>query len=241
MASIPTWNGYAEPEVAATSIAAATPAGTLLTFSPGNNNKTAVAKLTPVTHVNDPVDAILVSEIVDDATYKDQYAIYKDIDFSAYTKIGEAVQVLKGFKGLTMCSLALAANSILGVNSISVTAGGTGYTNESAVTLSGGTGSGFTGYIKAIGGVIQEIVVTNPGVYTVKPTTVNVAGGGSGATFSIANLSANPAPAGTELIIDASTGKLKVRPTGDSTSPTIAVCIDPLGATDTQTGKIHMV
>lgn len=194
-----------------------------------------------MTHVNDPVDAILVSEIVDDATWKDQYQIYKDIDFSAFTKIGETIQVLKGFKGLTMCSLPLAANSIQGINDIAVTAGGTNYVNESAVTLSGGTGSGFTGYIKAIGGVIQSIVVTNPGVYTVKPTTVNVAGGGSGATFTIGNLSANPAPAGTELIIDASTGKLKARPTGDSTSPTIAICLDALGAADTQTGKVHMV
>lgn len=160
--SIPTWNGYAEPEVAATTINAATPGGILLTFSPGNNNKAAGSKLAPCTHVNDPVDAILISEVVSDADYKDQYYIYKDIDFSAYTKIGEPSLVLKGFKGLTMCSLALVA----------------------------------------------------PGA---------------------------PAPAGTELIIDAATSKLKVRPGGDTTSPTIAVCIDALGATDTQTGAVHMV
>jgi hypothetical protein len=241
MASIPTWNGYAEPEVGETTLAAATVAGTLLTFSPGNNNKTANTKLGLCTHVNDPVDAILISEVVDAATYKDQYNIYKDIDYSAFTVIGETSQVLKGFKGLTMHSLPLGTNSIQGVNSISVTAGGTGYTNGSPVTLTGGTGSGFTGIANCIGGVIQSITVTNPGVYTVVPTTVVVAGGGSGATFAAPVLSPAPAAKGTELIIDASTSKLKVRPTGDVTSPTIAVCIDALLAGATQTGAVHMV
>lgn len=50
-----------------------------------------------------------------------------------------------------------------------------------------------------------------------------------------------PAVKGTELIIDAATSKLKVRPGGDSTSPTIAVLIDALAGTETQTGKVHMV
>ena len=163
MNAIPTWNGFAEPEVGATNLAVPTGSGILLTFSPGNNNKAALGVLAPVSHVNDPVDAILLSEIVDATTYQNWYQIYKDIDYSWFTQVGSASNVLKIFNGLTMCSLALTAP------------------------------------------------------------------GGSGA------------PAGTELIIDAANACLKVRPGGDSTSPTIAVLLDAVLATAVQTGKVHMV
>lgn len=67
--------------------------------------------------------------------------------------------------------------------------GGTGYpaSSETALTFSGGTGSGAAGYaVINSSGVPTEILMTNHGSYTAAPTaTISTAGGGSGATVTI--------------------------------------------------------
>jgi hypothetical protein len=75
------------------------------------------------------------------------------------------------------------AGQLLGVT---VTAGGTGYTNGAAVaaTISGGGGTGATATALVVGGVIQSITVTNPGAGYTSDPTVTVATG-TGATYLI--------------------------------------------------------
>ena len=70
---------------------------------------------------------------------------------------------------------------------VPVTAGGSGYTSGllNPITAVGGTGSGFTGYGVAVNGVMTAVVVTNPGQYTVAPTSFT-ATGGAGVTFGAA-------------------------------------------------------
>lgn len=71
-----------------------------------------------------------------------------------------------------------------GVGEVSVTAGGTGYTSDVAVSFSGGGGSGAQAIVStATNGVIVAITVTNPGSGYTSPPTVAIAGtGGTGAT-----------------------------------------------------------
>jgi hypothetical protein len=107
-----TWNGYAEPEVEASTLVALAPSGTLLTYSPGGTALGLTGnsgKLGLLTNVADPIDAIMVSEIISDSNAKDQQYIYTDIDYSYWTKIGEPLNVLKCFKGLTMSGLPIVA------------------------------------------------------------------------------------------------------------------------------------
>lgn len=69
------------------------------------------------------------------------------------------------------------------VDHIEVTAGGTGYTASSVVSVSGGSGSGFVGYpVVNSSGAIIAIVIVNGGSGYESPT-VSVTGG-SGATFT---------------------------------------------------------
>lgn len=73
----------------------------------------------------------------------------------------------------------------IGVAVVTVGAGGTGYTNGAAATFSappaGGTTA--TGTIEVVGGVIQRVIITDPGSGYVAAPTVS-APGGSGATLS---------------------------------------------------------
>lgn len=69
-----------------------------------------------------------------------------------------------------------------GVVAISVTAGGTGYTKDFAVTGSGGAGSGLAGTAIVNRGVVVRIEITDVGTgYTSAPTVVLSAGDGMGA------------------------------------------------------------
>lgn len=71
------------------------------------------------------------------------------------------------------------------VIAVNVTAGGTGYVNDAAVTFSapGGGGVTATGIIKVTGGVITRVEITNPGSgYTTAPTVT--APTGADATFA---------------------------------------------------------
>ena len=77
------------------------------------------------------------------------------------------------------------ANSGGVVDTIAITAGGTGYTFIPTVTITGGGGSGATAtaVISGRGGSVTEIIIDDGGSgYTSAPTVTISSGGGSGAT-----------------------------------------------------------
>lgn len=68
------------------------------------------------------------------------------------------------------------------VQSVTVTNGGTGYTDAPAVAFSGGSGTGAAGYAIVNNGVVSSIVITAPGSgYSGTPTVAFTGGGGSSA------------------------------------------------------------
>lgn len=71
-----------------------------------------------------------------------------------------------------------------GVTAITISNGGSGYTEAPTVTLAGGGGgSGATAQATVVGGVITKITVTNAGMgYTEAPTVTITGGNGTGAT-----------------------------------------------------------
>jgi autotransporter-associated beta strand protein len=121
-------------------------------------------------------------------------------------------------QSITMAQPFLAASGT-GVSSVPVTAAGSGYITPPQVsftggTVTGGSGSGATAYatIDPATGKLTGIVVTNPGTYSVAPTTVTLTGGGgSGATLGSISTAANTSGgmtfsgAGTTALSGAST------------------------------------
>jgi uncharacterized repeat protein (TIGR01451 family) len=102
-----------------------------------------------------------------------------------------------------------------GVASITLTAGGTGYTTAPTVTISGGGGTGAAATAIVDGGIVVGINVTNPGSgYTTAPT-VTLGGPGTGAT-ALATLTSSQRIATTGAL-----GAGSVTPT--MTVPTTAV------------------
>ncbi|MDQ0510874.1 phage tail sheath subtilisin-like domain-containing protein [Ancylobacter amanitiformis] len=75
-----------------------------------------------------------------------------------------------------------------GIQSIAVTAGGTGYTSAPTVAIAGSGGAGATAVATVAGGVVTAITVTNPGFgYPTSGLTVTLTGGGgTGATATAA-------------------------------------------------------
>ena len=74
-----------------------------------------------------------------------------------------------------------------GVNQITVSAGGSGYTSPPAVTFTGGGGTGATAVATVSNGAVTSVSVTNSGSgYNSSPTVVFTGGAGSGATASVA-------------------------------------------------------
>jgi len=66
---------------------------------------------------------------------------------------------------------------------VSITAQGSGYTQASTVSMSGGGGTGFVGFpIVSSGGKVVGVHITNGGEGYTEPVTVTFAGGGTGAT-----------------------------------------------------------
>lgn len=69
-----------------------------------------------------------------------------------------------------------------GVDGVTITNGGTGYTSAPTVTLTGGGGTGATATATVSGGVVTAITITNAGSgYTSAPTVAFSGGGGTGA------------------------------------------------------------
>lgn len=76
----------------------------------------------------------------------------------------------------------------LGVRSVTVNSGGTGYTVAPTVSFNGGGGSGATGTATISGGRITAINITRTGTgYTSAPTIVLTGSSGTGATFTVTN------------------------------------------------------
>ena len=77
-----------------------------------------------------------------------------------------------------------------GVGSATISAGGSGYVGSPLVAITGGGGSGATGYAVVNGaGGVTGIVITNPGIgYTSTPTITLTGGGGTGAVASLATV-----------------------------------------------------
>jgi CO/xanthine dehydrogenase Mo-binding subunit len=72
------------------------------------------------------------------------------------------------------------------INSISVSAGGSGYTSAPTVTLTGGGGTGATATATITNGAVSAIALTSAGSgYTSAPTVVMSGGGGTGATGTV--------------------------------------------------------
>lgn len=68
------------------------------------------------------------------------------------------------------------------VNGVTVTAGGTGYTTNFAVTFTGGAGTGAAGTAVVSGGQVVSVIMTNRGTgYTSAPSPSFAAGSGTGA------------------------------------------------------------
>jgi hypothetical protein len=74
------------------------------------------------------------------------------------------------------------------VNSLSIAAGGTGYTSAPTVTFTGGGGSGAAASATVSGGAVVSITVTSPGSGYTSVPTVNFTGGGGTGASAVANL-----------------------------------------------------
>jgi len=105
------------------------------------------------------------------------------------------------------------------VDSIIVTAAGTGYTSVPTVGFSGGAGSGAAGTAVLTGGVLTSVTMTNGGKdYTTSPTVAITGGGGASATaIAPLNLGSINALALTDGGTGYTTGSL-VETAGDGTS-----------------------
>ena len=76
-----------------------------------------------------------------------------------------------------------------GVTSLTLTAGGTGYTSAPAVTFTGGSGSNAAAVATIDGGIITALTMTNPGTGYITAPTVSFVGGGGGSATATAVIS----------------------------------------------------
>ncbi len=76
-----------------------------------------------------------------------------------------------------------------GVTSLTLTAGGTGYTSAPAVTFTGGSGTGAAAIATISGGIITALTITDPGVGYITTPTISFVGGGGGSATATATIS----------------------------------------------------
>lgn len=70
------------------------------------------------------------------------------------------------------------------VDTVTIGAGGTGYTTAPTVAFTGGGGTGATGTATVSGGAVTGVTITNPGSGYTSPPTIAFTGAGTGATAS---------------------------------------------------------
>jgi hypothetical protein len=104
------------------------------------------------------------SAIADDikaalADYLDTLEIGEDLTLSALYAVAMGVTDIKA----PAFSITALTAGQQGLSSISVTTGGTGYTTDTDVAVTGGSGSGATVDITAAAGVITDAVINKPG------------------------------------------------------------------------------
>lgn len=119
---------------------------------------------------------------------------------NAYVYSGGARIDSNGFNVTIAQSLQAPAGD--GVQSVTVSNGGSGYVGAPVVSITGGGGSGATGYavMDSTGTQVVSIVITNPGTgYTSAPTITLLGGGGSGTVLGTASLAANTSGALTKI------------------------------------------
>jgi hypothetical protein len=98
-----------------------------------------------------------------------------------------------GYLLLALCDSLTSTGSFSGVYSVTVTAGGSGYTSAPSVSFSGGVpaGSGATATAVVLGGQVIAVIVTDPGSgWTGTAPTVAFTGGGGTGAAATANLDA---------------------------------------------------
>ncbi|MEO7100261.1 MAG: autotransporter-associated beta strand repeat-containing protein [Luteolibacter sp.] len=117
-------------------------------------------------------------------------------------------------------------------SSISVGAGGTGYVGAPLVKLTGGPGTGATGYAVVSGGVVTSIVVTSPGIgYTAGDTLTATFFGGS-YTTAATNV--------TGITVAANTSGGMTFAGGSSGATTLSGTNTYTGATSVSSGKVFI-
>ena len=99
----------------------------------------------------------------------------------------------------------------VGVNTVTVTTAGSGYTTAPAVAFTGGTGSGGTAVATVVGGLVTAVTVTAGGSYSVAPTGVTFTGGGGSLAAGTVS-SSSAVVVGVDYTVDATNGALTVLP-----------------------------
>lgn len=162
-------------------------AGTLLTNGVTESSGTSILNFNGGTLKAAASSTTFVASTIDN--------IYVNGAFGAFA--GGAVIDSNGFDVTVAKGMSAPTGS--GVSSLSVGAAGSGYIGAPQVEITGGGGTGATGYAvvdtdpnSATFGQVTNVVLTNPGVgYTSTPTVNLLGGGGSGASVSAAGTVAN--------------------------------------------------
>lgn len=111
-----------------------------------------------------------------------------------------------------------------GVSSVSLTDGGSAYTEAPEVTLSGdGAGAAANAVLNSETGEISAVLVTNPGSGYTTPPTVSFAGGGGTGAAATAVLGTVANPVAMELLVIANRIRAGVIVDGPNTNSTDAV------------------
>ncbi len=173
--------------------------------------KTAAAKVVVVRVEDDADPDVVITNILgSEASGTGMWAL-----LNAPDEIGETPRLI-GVPGYT-------EQVESGVTGITVSNGGSGYTADFDVVVTGGSGSGFTGRAIVADGAVQSVQVTNPGTgYATVPTVDFSAGDGTGAAgTAVTGDCANQICVSIPTICD----RLKARfvPEGPTSSRALAV------------------